>query len=428
MEKYEIIKQATSTGEPPEYTWTVMPDGKIFDTKQEAKDYIYNKRPRWYWKTAQDKAGRKRETAVKQYLTKIKLAQCVNFQRETLDIPKDFIADVSNEKNRTYHMQHGTGRRLGSKSVTIKKENTAGGDIRQAYVFADNFKSFSRNYSSSDVGENLMGFVHQLECLKDLRYSASETSYYSKLDSRLGSARYEADRSLASQFPKAYEHLEVQCNTYLESESGATYVALNRTSKGLLANAKNDPDVQVHLPMSFNRYNEKYDWNPEDKVKYSTKAFLKRTCQMKHKFYTNKEWTLQVSPMWNERCAYFGKSYMGNRPLFPMSLTVYKKYDEKKGSYVELDWVKKEGKKLYKGDFVDFAFTKRTEANGYTDKEGMHKGYEFTPNVIPNLFLMSKTLPSGDVLHAVHEDIGKANRDLDKKLVTKIANELEIKS
>ena len=40
MEKYEIIKQATSTGEPPEYTWTVMPDGKIFDTKQEAKDYI----------------------------------------------------------------------------------------------------------------------------------------------------------------------------------------------------------------------------------------------------------------------------------------------------------------------------------------------------------------------------------------------------
>ena len=88
----------------------------------------------------------------------------------------------------------------------------------------------------------------------------------------------------------------------------------------------------------------------------------------------------------------------------------------------------KEGKKLYKGDFVDFAFTKRTEANGYTDKEGMHKGYEFTPNVIPNLFLMAKTLPSGDVLHAVHEDIGKANRDLDKKLVTRIANELEIKS
>ncbi len=94
MEKRTIIKQATSVGEPPEYTYTVMPDGKIFDTKQEAKDYIYNKRPRWYWKTAQDKAGRKRETAVKQYLAKIKLAQCVNFQRETLDIPKDFIADV----------------------------------------------------------------------------------------------------------------------------------------------------------------------------------------------------------------------------------------------------------------------------------------------------------------------------------------------
>ena len=61
MEKYEIIKQATSTGEPPEYTWTVMPDGKIFDTKQEAKDYIYNKRPRWYWKTCDNKAGRKKE-------------------------------------------------------------------------------------------------------------------------------------------------------------------------------------------------------------------------------------------------------------------------------------------------------------------------------------------------------------------------------
>ena len=43
MEKYEIIKQATSTGEPPEYTYTVMPDGMIFDTKQEAKDYIYSR-------------------------------------------------------------------------------------------------------------------------------------------------------------------------------------------------------------------------------------------------------------------------------------------------------------------------------------------------------------------------------------------------
>ena len=416
MEKRTIIKQATSVGEPPEYTWTVMPDGKIFDTKQEAKDYIYNKRPRWYWKTAQDKAGRKRETAVKQYLAKIKLAQCVNFQRETLDIPKDFIADVSNDKNRTYHVQHGTGRRLGSKSVIIKQENTAGGDIRQARVFADNFKSFSRDYSSGDVGANLMGFVHQLESLKDLRYSANETPYFSKVDSRLGSARYEADRSLASEFPKAYEHLDVQCNTYIESEGGTHYVALNRTSRGLLEDARRNSELSFNPTFCFDGI--KYSWRPEDKVKYSTRAFLKRTSQMNVKSYTNKEWTLQVSPMWNERCAYFGKSYMGNRPLFPMSLRPYK----------DLGWVKDEGKKLYKGDFVDFAFTKRTEANGYTDKEGMHKGYEFTPNVIPNLFLMAKTLPSGDVLHAVHEDIGKANRDLDKKLVTRIANELEITS
>ena len=298
MEKRTIIKQATSVGEPPEYTWTVMPDGKIFDTKQEAKDYIYNKRPRWYWKTAQDKAGRKRETAVKQYLAKIKLAQCVNFQRETLDIPKDFIADVSNEKNRTYHTQHSTGRRLGSKSVTIKKENTAGGDIRQAYVFAENFGNFSRDYSSGDVGANLMGFVHQLESLKDLRYDSQNTSYFSKIDSRLGSARYGADRSLASEFPKAYEHLDVQCNTYIESESGATYVDLLRKSKGLLEDAKNNSDVQVHLPMSFFGEKTKYDWNPEDKVKYSTKAFLKRTCQMTTKSYSNKEWTLQVFGTW----------------------------------------------------------------------------------------------------------------------------------
>ena len=416
MEKRTIIKQATSVGEPPEYTWTVMPDGKIFDTKQEAKDYIYNKRPRWYWKTAQDKAGRKRETAVKQYLAKIKLAQCVNFQRETLDIPKDFIADVSNDKNRTYHVQHGTGRRLGSKSVIIKQENTAGGDIRQARVFADNFKSFSRDYSSGDVGANLMGFVHQLESLKDLRYSANETPYFSKVDSRLGSARYEADRSLASEFPKAYEHLDVQCNTYIESEGGTHYVALNRTSRGLLEDARRNSELSFNPTFCFDGI--KYSWRPEDKVKYSTRAFLKRTSQMNVKSYTNKEWTLHVSPMWNERCPYFGKSYMGNRPLFPMSLRPYK----------DLGWVKDEGKKLYKGDFVDFAFTKRTEANGYTDKEGMHKGYEFTPNVIPNLFLMAKTLPSGDVLHAVHEDIGKANRDLDKKLVTRIANELEITS
>jgi len=416
MEKRTIIKQATSVSEPPEYTYTVMPDGKIFDTKQEAKDYIYNKRPRWYWKTSDNKAGRRRETAVKKYIAKTKLAQCVNFQRETLDIPKDFIADVSNEKNRTYHMQHGTGRRLGSKSVTIKKENTAGGDIRQAYVFANNFKDFSQCYSSSDVGENLMGFVHQLECLKDLRYDSQNTPYFSKIDDRLGSARYEADRSLASQFPKAYEHLDVQCNTYIESEGGTHYVALNRKSKGLLEDARKNSDLSFNPTFCFDGI--KYSWRPEDKVKYSTRAFLKRTSQMNVKSYSNKEWTLQVSPMWNERCAYFGKSHMGNRPLFPMSLRPYK----------DLGWVKDEGKKLYKGDFVDFAFTKRTEANGYTDKDGMPKGYEFTPNVIPNLFLMAKTLPSGDVLHAVHEDIGKANRDLDKKLVTRIANELEIKS
>ena len=428
MEKRTIIKQATSLGEPPEYTYTVMPDGMIFDTKQEAKDYIYNKRPRWYWKTCDNKAGRKRETAVKQYLAKTKLAQCVNFQREILDIPRDFIADVSNEKNRTYHTQHSTGRRLGSKSVIIKQQNTAGGDIRQAYVFAENFSQFSRDYSGGDVGANLMGFVHQLESLKDLRYDSQDTPYFSKIDSRLGSARYEADRSIASEFPKAYEHLDIQCNTYIESESGAKYVDLLRKSEGLLADATNNSDLQLELPMSFSthtiricdlkHYKEKYDWNPEDKVKYSTRAFLKRTCQMTTKTNNRKEWTLQVSPMWGERCSHFGKTHMGNRPLFPMSLRPYK----------DLGWVKDEGKKLYKGDFVDFAFTKRTEANGYTNKDGMPVGYEFTPNVIPNLFLMAKTLPSGDVLHAVHEDIGKANRDLDKKLVTRIANELEVKS
>ena len=110
MEKYEIIKQATSVGEPPEYTYTVMPDGMIFDTKQKAKDYIYSRRPRWYWKTAHDKAGKARETAVKKYMAKIKLAQCINFQRETLDIPKDFIADVLNEKNRTYYYHRNGGK------------------------------------------------------------------------------------------------------------------------------------------------------------------------------------------------------------------------------------------------------------------------------------------------------------------------------
>lgn len=416
MEKRTIIKQATSVGEPPEYTYTVMPDGMIFDTKQEAKDYIYNKRPRWYWKTCDNKAGRKRETAVKQYLAKIKLAQCVNFQRETLDIPKDFIADVSDLTKRTYHTQNGTGRRLGSKSVIIKRENTAGGDIRQAYVFADNFKNFSRNYSSSDVGENLMGFVNQLESLQDLRKDSKRTSYRSKLDSRLYDSGYSADRSIASEFPKAYEHIDIQCHTYIESEGGTHYVDLLRKSKGLLEDARKNSDLSFNPTFCFDGI--KYSWRPEDKVKYSTKAFLKRTCQITTKSANRKEWTLQVSPMWNERCSYFGKSYMGNRPLFPMSLRPYK----------DLGWVKDEGKKLYKGDFVDFAFTKRTEANGYTDKNGMPKGYEFTPNVIPNLFLMAKTLPSGDVLHAVHEDIGKANRDLDKKLVTRIANELEIKS
>lgn len=96
-----------------------------------------------------------------------------------------------------------------------------------------------------------MGFVHQIECLKDLRYDSQTTPYFSKIDSRLGSARYEADRSIASEFPKAYEHLDVQCNTYIESESGAKYVDLLRTSKGLLANARINSDLQSELPMSF---------------------------------------------------------------------------------------------------------------------------------------------------------------------------------
>ena len=427
MEKRTIIKQATSLGEPPEYTYTVMPDGMIFDTKQEAKDYIYNKRPRWYWKTCDNKAGRKRETAVKKYMAKIKLAQCINFQRETLDIPKDFIADVLNKKNRTYYY-HRNGGKDGTRSVNIKESNTAGGDIRQAYVFAQNFKDFSQGYSSNNVGDNLMGFVHQLDSLKDLRYDERYTAYFSKIDSLLYDAKYSADRGLSTNFPKAYENIDVQCDTYIQSESGAKYVHLLRKSEGLLADATNNSDLQRELPMSFSHYNEKYYWNPEDKVKYSTRAFLKRTCQMTTKSDGVKDWTLQVSPMWERRCLPFVRSQMGNRYLFPMSLSVYKRYDEKKDSYVELDWVKKEGKKLYKGDFVDLAFTKRTEANGYTNKDGMPVGYEFTPNVIPNLFLMAKTLPSGDVLHAVHEDIGKANRDLDKKLVTRIANELEVKS
>ena len=48
-----------------------------------------------------------------------------------------------------------------------------------------------------------MGFVHQLESLKDLRYDSQNTSYFSKIDSRLGTARYEADRSIARAFSKS---------------------------------------------------------------------------------------------------------------------------------------------------------------------------------------------------------------------------------
>ena len=425
MEKFTIVKCTNGVGE-----WEVISDSgcsETFDTRQEAKDYIYNKRPRWYWKTA---THNKKERQVKEYIAKKKLEQCVNLQREILDIPKDFISDISDDKKRTYHIDYSGNnrRRMGSNSVNIKREATTGGDIRQSYVFSKNFSDFSRNYSGNDVGENLMGFVHQLDSLRDLRFSLRNTIYFSSIDSRLGDSRYHAEQGLRHNFPKADEYIDVRCDTYIETESGTKYVDLNRKSKGLLADAKINSDLQSELPMSFFPYNEKYDWNSEDKVKYSTRPFLKRTCQMTTKTAGRREWTLQVSPMWKERCGNFAKSNMGNRPLFPMNLSVYKKYDEKKQSYVELDWVKKEGKKLYKGNFVDFSFTKRTEANGYTDKNGFTKGYEFTPFVIPNLFLMSKTLPSGDVLHAVHEDIGKANRDLDKKLVARIANELEVKS
>ena len=63
-----------------------------------------------------------------------------------------------------------------------------------------------------------MGFVHQLESLKDLRYDERHTPYFSKIDSILYDAKYSADRGIAMHFPKAYEHLDVQCDTYIQSE------------------------------------------------------------------------------------------------------------------------------------------------------------------------------------------------------------------
>ena len=57
----------------PEYTYTVMPDGMIFDTKQEAKDYIYSAETQMVLEDRMIKQARERELRVKKYMAKTSL-------------------------------------------------------------------------------------------------------------------------------------------------------------------------------------------------------------------------------------------------------------------------------------------------------------------------------------------------------------------
>ena len=120
--------------------------------------------------------------------------------------------------------------------------------------------------------------LHQLDSLKELRYDERQAPYFSTIDSILYDARYSADRGIAMHFPKAYEHLDIQCDTYIQSEDGTKYVHLLRKSKGIFEDARKSSSLSLDLSFCFDGV--KYSWRPEDKVKYSTKAFLKRTSQI----------------------------------------------------------------------------------------------------------------------------------------------------
>jgi len=407
-------------------------------TKKQINEETHGKqlKPKWFWLTEHGDAEVKREKLKHKFLAKAKLNDVINAQREILDMPKDFVKDIMDDKKHDYHMcTNINGQRFqgGIKEIKIEKEGE-GGNINQSAVFSKNYNKAISSWNGHDMGDTLIGFMHQISTLKDMRRMMSSRPYFTSVDEAMQTSETNAGFFVSNNFPNASEHLKVQCGTYdseiftkrkyaLENPYDSDGVqrevpefrVLFRTNKRY-ANAdvlRNNSLLPIEYKSGLDRHGVK---------SYTTEPFLKPSKELSIKtkwaHRGNKElnWTLHVPPRWHSTCEHIGVCEMGQRKLFPLHLK--REHEE---------WIDTSGKELYYGTFVDFSFTKRTEENGYTDKDGNNKGYEFTPKLLEDHYVILKRLPSGEVMTAVSQNIGQANKLLTRKVVKAVANTLESK-
>jgi hypothetical protein len=396
-------------------------------TKKQINEETHGKqlKPRWFWLTEHGDAEVKREKLKHKFLAKAKLNDVINAQREILDMPKDFVKDIMNEKKHDYHMcTNMNGQRFqgGIKEIKIEKEGE-GGNINQSAVFSKNYNKAISSWNGHDIGDTLIGFMHQISTLKEIKKRMSSRPYFTSVDKVMQTSESNASYFVSTNFPNASEHLKVQCGTY-DSE-------IFTKRKYALENPYDSDGIEREVPefRVLSRTNTIKNVRGEYKsgldrhcVKsYTTEPFLKPSKELSIKTKTTYKgtelnWTLHVPPRWHSTCEHIGVCEMGQRKLFPLHLK--REHEE---------WIDTSGKELYYGTFVDFSFTKRTEENGYTDKDGKHKGYEFTPKLLEDHYVMLKRLPSGEVMTAVSQNIGQANKLLTRKVVKAVANTLESK-
>ena len=124
------------------------------------------------------------------------------------------------------------------------------------------------------------------------------------------------------------------------------------------------------LPIVF-LYNEKYYWNPEDKVKYSTKAFLKRTSQ---RLLSQMEQRMEIAGITyvEKRCLPFVRSQMGNI-FIPYEPSVTK--DTMKRKTLMLNWIgsRKRARSYTRVTLLTLLSLKELKPMGILTRMGMPK-------------------------------------------------------
>lgn len=384
-------------------------------TKKQIHEETHGKQvqPKWYWSTAHSDTEKKREKAIHTYMAKDKLKKIVNAQREILDMPKELIGDIMNRDNHNYYeftrSSDGKTVKQGMRCIKIKKD-LPNGNVNPSAVFSSNFNNSTLGWREDHIEPNLIGFMYQMEDLRSLRNNAKSRQYFSHIDRIINSSGTSAQNFINKTFPSAYDHLEIDCGTYSASVLGDRAKCITDISSVA-------DDVQTDLNLVC-LYRTKEGLPKGTKV--TTEPFLLKTTEVTSKRKTDhkdrditKPWTLYVSPLWKKICKPIGVCEMGQRRLFPLKLK-----EERIG------WIADKGRRLYYGTFVDFAFTKRTEDNGYKDRNGNHMGYEFTPRLLQNHYVITEQLPSGKLVTAVSDNIGQANKLLSRKITKGVVNTL----